>query len=216
MRIALIGGTGNIGEGLALKLAERHEVIVGSRFEEKAEKCARDYEEFLKKCGIEANCRCAINEEAAKGCDLAILAIPYRHLEDTLDELAEPLDGKTVVSPCVPMEWIDGEMIYTGFERSAAEEVAEALPGSSVVSAFHSLSAPRLKGVPIEVEMDVVVCGDDDGAKAQVVEVIEGIEGLNPRDGGSLRASRMVEAITPLLINIGERSGGQGLGIRFV
>lgn len=218
MRIALVGGTGNIGEGLALRLADIHEVVVGSRFPEKAEEKAEEYRRHLAEEDVKVEgLRGAVNRDAVEGSDVVVLTVPYRYLDETLDEVSYVLSDQLVVSPVVPMDRRDDEFVYTGTEMSAAEEVAGSVPGScSVVSAFQTLSAVRLREVSEEMALDVVVSGDDEDAKSTIFGLVEEMDNLTPWDGGSLRTSRLVESLTPLLVNLGAKNSRSNLGVRFV
>lgn len=218
MRIALIGGTGNIGEGLALRLAHAHEVVVGSRYEEKARDRAEEYREHLSEEGVEpAGLTGMGNGEAAEGSDVVVFTVPYRFLESAAKDVAASLDDQVVVSPVVPMERDDGEFGYTAGDASAAEELESMVPESCpVVSAFHTLSAVRLKRVARDISLDVVVSGDDEAAKDAVCGLVEDMDNLTPWDGGSLGTSRLVESLTPLLLNLGALNDRSNLGVKFV
>lgn len=217
MRIALIGGTGNIGEGLALRLAHTHEIVVGSRYEEKAGERAEKYRSHLDEEGVHySGVSGAVNREAAAESDVVVLTVPYRFLEDTVDDIRTVLDEQLVISPIVPMRK-DDEFEYAAGELSAAEEVAELVPeGCPVVSAFQTLSAVRLKKVARDISLDVVVSGDDEDAKETVFGLVEQMDNLTPWDGGSLAMSRLVESLTPLLLNLGVKNGRSNLGVKFV
>jgi len=213
MRIAILGGTGSLGKGLAVRLAEvGYEVIVGSRDKEKAIRVA---EEYSKKYDVRING--ASNAEASTGCDMVIVTIPWRYAFDTVLSLKEELKGKIVVSPIVPMERTESGFVYVELpEGSAAEKLARILPESRVISAYHNIPARRFSDPDAEFEWDVAVCGDDEDAKRTVMNVTNEIKGLRALDAGGLRNSKTVESLTPLLINIAIRNGMKDLGVRFV
>ncbi|MBS1262945.1 MAG: F420-dependent NADP reductase [Methanonatronarchaeales archaeon] len=218
MRIALTGGTGNIGEGIALRLADSHEIVIGSRFEEKAEEKAEEYLNHLDGEGVPVRGMTgAVNRQAVDSSELVVLTVPYRFLGDLLDDVIPALSDQVVVSPVVPMERRGNEFVYAEVDTSAAEEVESAVPdGCPVISAFHTLSAIRLKDVSAELSLDVVICGDDGDAKNTVFDLVEDMDNLAPWDGGSLRASALAESVTPLLLNLGSMNSRPNLGVRFV
>jgi NADPH-dependent F420 reductase len=213
MKIAVLGGTGHLGKGLVLRLASLgYEVIVGSRSIEKAEAKAKEYSEILgvKVTGL-------TNEEASKLCDIAILAIPWKHAFSTAEALKDKLANKIVVSPVVPMEKVNGNFTYVNLpEGSAAEKIASILKDSRVVSAYHNIPAKKFANLNAEFEWDVAVCGDDEEAKSVIIEITNEIKGLRALDAGSLANSRIIESLTPLLINIAIKNNMKELGVRFV
>jgi NADPH-dependent F420 reductase len=213
MKIAVLGGTGHLGKGLVLRLASLgYEVIVGSRSIEKAEAKAKEYSEILgvKVTGL-------TNEEASKLCDIAILAIPWKHAFSTAEALKDKLNNKIVVSPVVPMEKVNGTFTYVNLpEGSAAEKIASILKNSRVVSAYHNIPAKKFANLNAEFEWDVAVCGDDEEAKRVIIEITNEIRGLRALDAGSLANSRIIESLTPLLINIAIKNNMKELGVRFV
>lgn len=218
MKIALLGGTGNLGVGLAVRLAMlKHNVIVGSRKLEKAREKAKEYNEILVKLGNDAKIVGLENEDAARESEISFFTIPWKHAFVTAEQLKDPLNGKIVVSPLVPMEKKDGFFIFTPPpEGSAAEKLAGILKKSRIVSAFHNIPADKFARFDVKFEWDVAVCSDDKKAKKVVIELINQIEGLRALDAGPLVVSRMIEGITPLLITIATRNRMKDLGIKFV
>jgi hypothetical protein len=217
MRIALLGGTGHIGAGLAfrLKLAD-YDVIVGSRKLEKALMKAEEYNRIVEAKGGEANIEGMENSDAAKHADIAILTIPWDKAFLTAEDLKRELKGKIVVSPVVPMQRKDGRFVYTPPpEGSAAEKIAS-IVDARVVAAFNNIPAAKFADPEAEFQWDVAVCSDDAEAKKAVMAVINSIEGLRALDAGPLSAARTVEALTPLLINLALKNGMKDLGVRFV
>ena len=217
MRIALLGGTGGIGEGLSfrLKLAG-YEVIVGSRDEGKAKKRADQYNRIVERLGGVPDIRGTTNENAAEIADVVIVAIPWKHAFDTVEKLREKLRGKIVVSPIVPMEF-EGEAKYTPPEEgSAALRLARILKDSRIVVAFNNIPAKRFADPEETLGWDVVVCSDDEEAKKIVMEIISNIDGLRALDGGSLENSAFVESLTPFLINLAKRNGLKDISVKFI
>lgn len=217
MRITLIGGTGDIGAGLALRLALLgHEVLVGSRKEHKAVEKCEEYQE----CVLDVKSDCTFvgmcNEDAAREGEISVFTIPWKYVFSTAEEVREDLKDKIVVSPIVPMGKESGCFRYFPPESgSAAEKLASILNHSRVVSAFHTIPADRFFDLNADFEWDIPVCSDDDGAKLEVMDLIDQIDGLRPLDAGPLVVSRMVESLTPLIVNVMVRNKMKDLGIKF-
>jgi len=210
MKIAFIGGTGEEGMGLAYRLAlAGHDCIIGSRSIERAEAAAAELREKDAALGVTG----ATNEGAVAGADLVMVTTPYSAQAATLPPLARALAGKIVVSTVVPMAFAEGRASLVDVpEGSAAEQEQALLPDSTVIGAFHNLSAKKLlRGGAIDA--DVIVCGDEAAAKNQVMALAEQIEGIRGVDGGPLANSKLVEAITVLLVAI-NRNYKVNAGIR--
>lgn len=221
MRIALLGGTGDIGEALALRWAyhANHDIVVGSRDADRAASAASSYQSVVETTGEDATLSGANNSDAVGGADVVVLAVPPYHVVDTLESVTEALDDGTVlVSPAVGISRDE-----TGFHYnppaagSVTDLVADAAPPATpVVGAFHNLAAGRLKNLDARLDVDTVVLGDDEDAKALVIDLASDIPGLRALDGGPLANAAEVEAVTPLLINIAQRNEGMhDLGITF-
>ena len=221
MRIALLGGTGDVGQGLALRWAydTDHELVIGSRDPERARTAAAEYETELDSRGRERKLTGFANEMAADRADVVVLAVPPSHVGDTVDAVAATLDeGTILVSPAVGMRRDEDGVHYDPpAAGSVAELVAERAPeGVPVVGAFHPLSADRLANLDLEFELDTLLVGDDPDAKATVRLLAEGIEGLRALDAGPLSNAAEVERLTPLSITVGRYNGGlHDLGVRF-
>jgi NADPH-dependent F420 reductase len=219
MDIALLGGTGDIGEGLALRLAHDtdHAVRIGSREASRAQETAETYVTELEDRGVEADVTGHGNPAAAAGADVVVLAVPAYHLVDTVEAVADELTG-VLVTPAVGMKRDEGGFHYN---RPGAGSVSALADGAApddvpVIGAFHNLPAGRLADLDATFDWDTVVVGDDTDAKRTVMDVAEGIEGLRALDGGGLANAAEVEAITPLLINLAQENDGlHDLGVRF-
>jgi len=221
MDIALLGGTGDIGEGLALRWANDspHDVIVGSRDPDRAETKAEEYVTELDSRGREVTIEGLGNVAAAERADVIIAAVPAYHLTDTVESIADVLEPDDVlVSPAVGMKRDEDGFHYnrpgvgsvTKLAANAAPEAVE------VVGAFHNLAAGRLANLDAELDWDTVVVGDDRDAKDTVMELAEAIEGLRALDGGPLANAAEVEAVTPLLINVARHNEKMhDLGVQF-
>ncbi|RBI61565.1 NADPH-dependent F420 reductase [halophilic archaeon] len=221
MRIALLGGTGDIGQGLALRWAydTNHEVVIGSRDPEKAREKADEYETELSSLGVDRSINGFANEMAADRADVVVLAVPPYHARDTVESVADRLDDVDVlITPAVGMDRDeDGFHYEPPSAGSVTELVAGAVPEDvPVVGAFHNLSADRLADLELELEQDTLLVADDGDAKETVRMLAEGIEGLRALDAGGLANAAEVESVTPLLINIAlNNEGMHDVGVTF-
>ena len=202
MKIGIVGGTGDIGEGMALRLSPTFDVIVGSREKDKAEATCRLGTETLKNRGKTCSLTGVSNQEAIVSADIIVLAIPFKHLAGTLEGL-HGFEDKIVISPVNPMEKHDHFTFVPPPEGSAALMVKRMLPPSArICSAFNTIAANKWKALDEELIYSVPVCGDDDAAKREVMGIVNRISRLQAFDAGPLAVSSMVEALTPLLLNI--------------
>jgi NADPH-dependent F420 reductase len=221
MRIALLGGTGDIGEGLALRWAydTNHEVLVGSRDPEKARNKAEEYETELDSRGIDCEVGGFENAMAADRADVVVLAVPAYHLSDTVESVADRLDDETIlVSPAVGMQRDEAGFHYNRPGAGSVTQLAvDAAPDDvAVVGAYHNLAAGRLANLDAPLDIDTLVVGDDEDAVDIVMELTEDIEGLRPLHAGPIANAAEVEGITPLLINVAQHNEGlHNLGVRF-
>ena len=207
MRIALLGGTGDIGEGLALRFARDtdHQVLVGSRDAEKARDAVSRYEETLTAYTGGVDIEGLDNEMAADRADVVILSVPPYYVGDTVEAVAGGLDPETVlVTPAVGMKGDeDGLHYHPPSAGSVTQLVAGRAPdGVPVVGAFHNLAADALADLDDELDLDTLVVGDDVGAKATITDLADEIGGLRALDAGPLANAAEVESVTPLVINI--------------
>lgn len=220
MRIALLGGTGDIGAGLALRFGRDtdHELLVGSRDPERARTSADEYGAELEDRGVDATIKGFENAMAADRADVVVLAVPAYHLVDTVEAIADRLGPDTVlVSPAVGMKRDESGFHYNRpGAGSVAALAAEAKPDEvPLVGAFHNLPAGGLADLDRDFEWDTLVFGDDD-AKSTVIDLAAEIEGLRPLDVGGLDNAAEVESVTPLLINVAtENDGLHDLGVQF-
>ena len=206
-RIALIGGTGPEGRGLATRFAlAGHTVTIGSRDPDRATAAAGEVAARLEAAGHpNAVLAGAANDAAAAGADLVVLTLPYPAQRAALEALAADLAGKIVVSAVVPVRFERGPRPIEVADGSAAEEAATLLPDSQVVGAFHTIAAETLLDPFGALDEDVLVTGDDAPAKSSVRALAEQIAGVRSVDAGPLRYSRFVEGLTVLLIGINGR-----------
>jgi NADPH-dependent F420 reductase len=215
--VALIGGTGRLGPGLALRLAEAGcPVIIGSRDADRAQQRAAEICGRLSADGA-APLQGMENEAAAAAGSLAVLTVPYEAQASLLPGLAGRLAGKVVVSTAVPVRFDAelGPLPLAVSEGSAAEQAAVLLPGSRMVGAFHTVSSAHLARLERRLDEDVLLCGDDDGAKSEVRRLVEMIPGLRCIDAGRLRNARLTEELTVLLLSV-NRLARRNAGVRLV
>lgn len=201
--IAVIGGSGPEGRGLALRFAMAgYSIIIGSRDAGRASEAAQGLLEI--KAGLPITG--VANADAAQQADWILLSVPYDGLEATTKALAPYLAGKMVTSVVAPLAFEGGvARAVVVPQGSAAELVAGLLPDSRISSAFHNLSARELLKPDLELDGDVVVCGNDEDARAQTVELAASIKSLRGVDAGDLSNSRYVEDLTALLLNVNKR-----------
>jgi 8-hydroxy-5-deazaflavin:NADPH oxidoreductase len=201
LAVGILGGTGDQGRGLARRLAMAgNRMIIGSRHPGRAAAAAASV-------GSPPQVTGAANEEAARAADLVIAAVPWEGHADLLSRLAGPLEGKIVVD-CVNPIVFDARGCYAiGVpEGSAAEQAAAVLPGSTVVGAFHHVSATLLLDPEVtELDQDVLVLGDDRHATDLVQALAERIPGVRGVYAGRLRNCGQVEALTANLVAVNRR-----------
>ena len=215
MKIGIVGGTGDIGEGMAMRLSPVFDVIVGSREKDKAEAACEFNIETLRKRGQKCSLTGVSNQKVVDDAEIVILAIPYKHLIGTLETLCG-FEEKIIISPVNPMEKRDFFTCVPPPEGSAALLIKKLLPASArICTAFNTIAANRWKLLDEDLSYSVPVCGDDDNAKQQVMEIVNGISKLRAFDAGPLAASHLVECLTPLLLNIARYNKMKDVGIQF-
>ncbi len=206
--VPIIGGTGALGFGLALRLARAGvPVLIGSRRPEAAAESAAKLLERVPDADVEG----LANEEAASRGPIVLLSVPFRAQSENLTNLKGVLaEGQTLVDATVPLAAaVSGKAtrLLGVPQGSAAEQAQEMVPeGVHVVSALHTVGAALLADLDHELDEDVLVTGDSPPAKAAVAELIRRIPGLRPVDCGRLETARLVEGLTPLLISVNIRN----------
>ncbi len=212
LKVGIIGGTGPLGRGLASRLAAKHHVLIGSRSKERGQGAAAEIGTRITGSRVEGG----TNQQVASDCDLAILAVPNLSDVQFLEELTAPLSGKIVVSPIVPMASDDGLMRHGMNEGSAAERVASVLKESHIVAAFHNLPALTLIQGEKKIEFDVLVACERRADYDVVAELVRSMQGPRPIYIGPLRMARVIEEITPLLLNAAKLNGLRRLSVKLV
>jgi 8-hydroxy-5-deazaflavin:NADPH oxidoreductase len=211
-KLAVIGGTGNQGPGLALRWAASgaYEVIIGSRQAQKAERVAAELNQKLGQASI----RGLANLEAVQTADLAVLTVPYSAQRPTLESLRPALQGKILIDVTVPIKPPKVGEAYIPPGGSAAQEAQAILgDGAQVVSAFQNVGAAHLADWEHPVDCDVLVCGDNEAAKAEAI-ALAGAAGMRGLDAGPLKNAVIVEGLTSVLIALNRRYKVKASGIR--
>jgi 8-hydroxy-5-deazaflavin:NADPH oxidoreductase len=213
--VCIVGGTGALGYGLALRLGlAGTPIVIGSRDAARAQEAATRAAEQVPSgsfTGLQ-------NAEAAAGCGLVLLSVPFRSQSETLTNLKPVLTtDQLVIDATVPLAAaVSGKAtrLLGVWQGSAAEQAQEMVPdGVHVVSAFHTVSAALLTDLDHTLDEDVLICGDRKADKDRVVELVNRIDGLRPVNAGALEMSRIVEGLTPLIISINVRNKARA-GIR--
>lgn len=223
MKIGIIGGTGGMGKGFALRWSQNHNVIVGSRDAARASESAKEYTNLAKESFGQINGTITGNDNVsvAKDSDVLILSIPYENIDSVCSEIL-PLvkDSCVVVSPIVPMVKTD-----VGFEFIPIKEnkpfsyqlVLKYMKNKSkLVSAFHVISEKKLVNPTMVLDYDIFVCGDDKESIEVVNGLINEIKGLRPIYLGPGELSYLAEISTPLLLNAMIRNKIKNPGIKII
>ncbi|MBT17658.1 MAG: NADPH-dependent F420 reductase [Dehalococcoidia bacterium] len=202
--IAIIGGTGPEGRGLALRWAMAgHHLILGSRDEVRARDAANSLK--LIKPGIHVSGH--TNRAAIEKSDCIVFSIPYEGLDQAVSDFEDCLSGKLVISVIAPMDFRSGyPKALTVAEGSAAELIQARVPDCIVTSGFQNLSAQDLLKPDTEINGDIIICGDDLESKKFTMELADCIAGLRGVDGGYLGNSKTVEGLTALILYINKQT----------
>ena len=206
-QVTVIGGTGALGAGLALRLAVAGvPVVIGSRDHDRARQAAARVHEGAGSADV----RGLENGPAAEASEVVFLCVPFRNQSETLTNLKNHLrEGQLVVDATVPLAAaVSGRAtrMLGVWQGSAAQQAAEMVPdGVRVVAALHTVNAPALRDLSQTLDEDVLVCGDRREDKARAAAYIELVPGLRCVDAGRLEMARTAEALTALLIGINSR-----------
>jgi len=206
-RVAIIGASGALGFGLALRWgAAGVPIVIGSRDHGRAREAAARAAELVPSGSFAGHS----NAEAATETEIVVLSVPFRSQSETLTNLRPVLrPGQIVVDATVPLAAaVSGRATRTlgVWQGSAAQQAAEMVPdGVVVVSGLHTVSATLVRDLDRELDEDVLVCGDDREAKRRVIALVERIDGLRAVDAGRLEMARIAESLTALLISINIR-----------
>jgi NADPH-dependent F420 reductase len=210
MNVAILGGTGKEGAGLASRWAEAgHAIIIGSRDAERARTKAAELRRATGKDDITG----ASNAEAARLGAVVVVALPAQGLAGTLPEVRDGCRGKVVISTVVPLTFGGGRLFTPPAAGSSAEEAQALLPEANVVAAFHHIAAHELSATEHALDCDLLLCGGDAAAKQVVVDLAKSM-GLRSIDVGPLTNAGPLEAITAVLATINRRYKLKNSGIK--
>ena len=223
MKVGIIGGTGGMGKGFALRWSQNFDVIIGSRDAARASESAIEYTNLAKEAFGEIKGTISGNDNVsvAKESDVLILSIPYENIDSVCSGiLSEVKDSCIVVSPIVPMTKTD-----VGFECISIKEnkpfsyklvLSHMKNKSKLVSAFHVISEKKLINPTLELDYDIFVCGDDKESVQVVNSLIDEIKGLRSLYLGPIELSYLAEMCTPLLLNAMIRNKIKNPGIKII
>lgn len=209
MAIVIVGGTGDLGFGLAYRWAKAGlDIVIGSREAAKAENAAAE----LNRMTGSSKIRGMRNQEAVCRGDLVVLAIPDAARASTFEVLTPLLSGKIVLDVTIPLRF--GPLRYEAPPEGSNAEQTQSILGESakVVCGFHTVSAAMLANPEKEIHGDVIILSDDQESRSLVLGLAEKI-GLRAFDGGSLRHARTVEGLTPMIIGMNKRYKRGHIGI---
>lgn len=211
LTVVVLGGTGKEGSGLAMRWALRgYRVIIGSRDAQRAATKASELNEQLGGDYLVG----MSNADAVVQANLVVLSVPYDAHAATLESLRSELQGKILVDVTVPLQPPKVRTVHVPEGHAAALEARAVLgEGVRLISAFQNVSAEKMKDPDSDLDCDVLVCGDDNEAKADVFHLVEAA-GMRPIDAGPLANAVAAESLTPVLLYINKRYGVKGAGIR--
>jgi 8-hydroxy-5-deazaflavin:NADPH oxidoreductase len=214
MKIGILGGTGNMGRGLAIRLALKHDILIGSRSLDKAQNIAKERQGVAKgfyQDQIQGSFQGVLNSTAVNKSDVVIVSLPSKAIVPTLTELKEYLNPRqTIISNVVPMVKRGRLFRYSPLSneekcqysgKSAAEVIQEIVEPIPVVCAFQTVPAAYLNNCDSILNIDVLIASNNDAAIALVSRLILDIPNLRPLNVGPLDNSRFIESLTPLLLN---------------
>lgn len=215
MKIAIIGGTGGQGLGIAIRFVQAGEdVIIGSRTMEKAQAAVDKVKDLLDDVG---NLKAAENPDAAIEAEVLVLTVPLAAQKSTLLSIKEGAKGKPLLDATGPLESAIGGSPITYldlWDGAAAERSAKILKEAKVICAFNNISSAALMNFTEPIDCDCLISGDDADSKVIATGLIEQIPGVNVIDCGPLERAKIIEKITPLLIGLNIRNKTQFGGIR--
>lgn len=223
LKIGIIGGTGGMGKGFAIRWCINHDILVGSRDASRAASSAEEYTKIAKEAygQIKGTISGNDNSSVAKESDVLILSIQYENIDSTCSQLLPQIkDSCVVISPIVPMTKTDVgfEFIPIKENKPFSYQLVEKYmkDKTKLVSAFHVISEKKLADPSLNLDYDIFVCGDDQNSVNVVNGLINEIKGLRPIYLGPGSLSYMAEISTPLLLNAMIKNKLKNPGIKLV
>ena len=230
MKIAILGGTGDLGRGLALRWAFSHEISLGSRDKKRAKKFAEIYKQIIRryyKNNMFGNITGDENSQVINNAEIIVFSVPFNNLIDFIRSMRQFISNdKIIISPIVPVNKDNEFFDYKPYLQnnstksskfiSAAEFISNELQTNRVVSTFHTLPAKKLCNLHLNLDYDVLMAGDDSQAITQVAQLITKIPNLRPFFAGPLKTSKLLESLTPLLLNVKLYNKCKALSIKLV
>ncbi|HKZ94441.1 MAG TPA: NADPH-dependent F420 reductase [Candidatus Bathyarchaeia archaeon] len=228
MKIGILGGTGNMGRGLTIRWALKHDILVGSRSLDKARLIAKEQENVARgfyQADFKGSIKGALNSEAVVQSDIVVVTLPAEAVVPAMKELKRHLQpNQIIVSTVVSMKKSKGLFVYTPLsevarerqEKSAAEVIQEIVNPVPVVSAFQTVPATYLNNIDSVMNIDVLVASNHNQAFALASKLISDIPNLRPLKVGPLENSKLIESLTPLLLNAAILNNLQDPSIRVV
>jgi len=223
MKIGIIGGTGGMGKGFALRWCENHDILIGSRESSKAEEAAREYTGLAQKeySSFKGTITGKDNVTVAKESDVLVLSIPYENIDAICSQLLPNIkDSCTVISPIVPLTKTDVGFEFISFKDkkpSAFELVQNHMKNKSrLVSAFHTVSEKKLVDTKLILDSDIFVCGDAEDSISITRQLITEIRNLRPILLGPGSLSYLAEVATPILLNAMIKNKMKNPGIKII
>jgi len=228
LKIGILGGTGNMGRGLTIRWALKHNILVGSRSLDRARGIAREQETVAKgfyQADFRGSIQGVLNSEAVERSDVVVVTLPAEAVVPAMTELRENLQpNQVIVSTVVSMKKAKGMFVYTPLsraanaprEKSAAEVIQEIVEPIPVVSAFQTVPATYLNNIDSVMNIDVLVASNNDHACTVASKLIRDVPNLRPLKVGPLENSKLIESLTPLLLNAAVLNNLQDPSIRVV
>jgi hypothetical protein len=229
LRIGILGGTGNMGRGLTIRWALRHDILIGSRSMDKAQQVGKEQEKIAKgfhQADFKGSIKGVLNNEAVRKSEVVVVTLPSDAVVHALTELKEYLQpNQVIVSTVVSMKKIKGLFHYTPISgeatgpyqgKSAAEIIQEIVKPTPVVTAFQTVPAAYLNNIDSVMNIDVLIASNHDTSIKLISRLICDIPNLRPLHVGPLDNSRLIESLTPLLLNAAILNNLQEPSIRVV
>jgi len=226
MRIAILGGTGDLGAGLAIRWVRKHDIIIGSRDEEKAIKEAKEYASkaiLAYQTDVKGTIIGRKNQDAVKEAEVIVISIPAQFLSEFLSVIKSYVNKDAlIISPIVPIIKKDSKFIYdpsiiSSNAKSAGEVIAKILDTDKVISSFHTIPAKKLADPYSILNYDLLFCTNNKDSINTFINLVKDLdEHLNPIYVGDLELSYLIESITVTILNVSLNTRKWNLSIKFI